>query len=153
FYDVYECNDGKWLSVAAMEPQFYAQLLEGLGLTDRELPEQHDSANWPTLRRHLADTIGTRSREEWVERFAGTDSCVAPVLNMGEAPAHPQAIERGSFPSVAGVPQPAPAPRFDRTPSGAVTPAYIGSDPAVALEGWGVDPDLLVRLIADGVVG
>lgn len=153
FYDVYECSDGKWLSVAAMEPQFYAQLLTGLGLTDQVLPDQHDTANWPTLRRHFEDVIRTRTRDDWVEAFAGTDSCVAPVLNMGEAPAHPQAIERGSFPSVAGVPQPAPAPRFGRTPAGAVTPAYIGSDPAVALQGWGVDPDLLARLIVHGVVG
>ncbi|HTO00255.1 MAG TPA: CaiB/BaiF CoA-transferase family protein [Microthrixaceae bacterium] len=86
FYDVYECSDGKWLSVGAMEPQFYAQLLEGLGLADAGLPDQHDNAGWPILRQNFHDVIRTRTRDEWTAVFAGTDSCVAPVLNMGEAP-------------------------------------------------------------------
>lgn len=153
FYDVYECSDGKWLSVAAMEPQFYAQLIDGLGLADSGLPAQHDKDGWPVIRRHFEEIFRTRTRDVWAEHFGATDSCVAPVLDMGEAPNHPQAIERGSFPVIAGVPQPSPSPRFDRTPSAPTTPAYIGSDPGRALQGWGVDPDHLARLIDEGIVG
>lgn len=154
FYDVYECADGGWLAVAALEPQFYAMLLEGLGLagSDAGLPDQNDNAGWPVLRERFTAVIATRTRDEWVEVFGETDACVAPVLNMGEAPMHPHAIARGAFPEVDGVPQPGPAPRFGRTPPDAPTVAVDGVDPALVLEPWGVGAEQIDRLRAAGVI-
>lgn len=155
FYDVYECADGEWLAVAALEPQFYALLLEGLGLSgaDAGLPDQNDNAGWPVLRERFTEVIRTRTRDQWVEVFGDTDACVAPVLNMGEAPDHPHAVARGAFPEVGGVPQPGPAPRFGRTPAASPEPALEGVDPVLVLEGWGVDADEVARLRDAGVLG
>ncbi len=142
FYDVYECSDGGWLAVAAIEPQFYAQLLEGLGLAgDESLPDQNDSSRWPELHDRIATVIATRGRDEWAALFDGVDACVAPVLTMGEAPSHPHAVARAAFADVEGVPQPAPAPRFDRTPAAAPTAAVEGADAADLLVAWGIDAD------------
>ncbi|CAN5502456.1 CaiB/BaiF CoA-transferase family protein [soil metagenome] len=155
FYDVYECSDGGWVAVGALEPQFYALLLEGLGLVGEgvDLPGQDDNAGWPILRARFTEAFKTKSRDEWVEVFGDVDACVAPVLNMGEAPGHPHAVARGSFPVVGGVPQPGPAPRFGRTPAAVPTPALDGVDPALVLEGWGVDVATVDRLRAEGVIG
>lgn len=152
FYDCYRCADGGWLAVAAIEPQFYAELLDGLGLVGEELPEQHDQAGWPRLRERFSAVIGERPRDEWAERFADRDACVAPVLDMGEAPEHPHAVARRAFVDVHGVPQPAAAPRFSRTPAGDPEPARTGSDPATVLSPWGVAADEVAALRADGVV-
>ncbi len=147
FYDVYECADGGWLAVAALEPQFYAQLLEGLGLADDDsLPGQDDHTRWPELRTAIAGAIAQRTRDEWAARFEGTDACVAPVLHMGEAPTHPHAVARGAFPDVEGVPQPAPAPRFDRTPADPPRAALEDQDPTEVLTAWGADPALIERI-------
>ena len=146
FYDVYECSDGGWLSVGAIEPQFYALLLEGLGLTGDDLPDQNDQSRWPELRAAIAGAILTRSRDEWADVFAGSDACVAPVLTMGEAPTHPHAVARSSFVDVEGVAQPAPAPRFDRTPADAPRVAVEGVDPVEALTAWGAPAELIARL-------
>ena len=147
FYDVYECADGRWLAVAALEPQFYAQLLEGLGLADDDsLPDQNDHARWPELRTAIGGVISQRTRDEWAAHFEGIDACVAPVLHMGEAPTHPHAVARSSFADVEGVPQPAPAPRFERTPSDPPRAALEDLDPTEVLTAWGADPALIDQI-------
>jgi alpha-methylacyl-CoA racemase len=153
FYDVYECSDGRWLAIGAIEPQFYAQLLQGLGLDgDTALPDQNDASRWPELHDRIAEVVRTRSRDEWAEHFADTDACVAPVLTMGEAPSHPHAVARRAFVDVEGVPQPGPAPRFGRTRADDPTPAVEGADPVQVLADWGVDAEQVERLRTDGVV-
>ena len=153
FYDCYRCADGGWLAVGAIEAPFYAQLLDGLGLAgDPTLPDQHDQARWPELRERLSGAIATRTRDDWAAVFEDRDACVAPVLTMGEAPAHPHAVARGAFVDVGGVPQPAAAPRFDRTPSGPPEAAWDRSDPVEVLGGWGVDGDEVRGLVRAGVV-
>ncbi|MCW2865401.1 MAG: Alpha-methylacyl-CoA racemase [Actinoallomurus sp.] len=121
FYDTYETADGLYMSVGALEPQFYAALLHGLGLADEDLPGQLDRDRWPETRARFTEVFKGRTREEWTEIFEGTDACVAPVLGLGEAPAHPHITARSGFMDVGGLTQPAPAPRFSRTP--AETPA------------------------------
>ncbi|MDQ2679231.1 MAG: CoA transferase [Actinomycetota bacterium] len=152
FYDVYECSDGGWLAVAALEPQFYALLLEELGLADDDsLPEQNDHARWPELRAAIGGAIRRRTRDEWAAHFEGSDACVAPVLDMGEAPTHPHAVARSSFADVEGVPQPAPAPRFDRTPTDAPRAALEDVDPTEVLTAWGAPSDVVDLVV--GAVG
>lgn len=153
FYDSYPCADGGWVAVAAIEPQFYADLLDGLGLAgDPTMPDQHDQARWPELRQRLAAVIATEDRDTWADRFADRDACVAPVLTMGEAPAHPHAVARGAFVDVGGVPQPAAAPRFDRTPNDMPRAARDRDDPVEVLGAWGVEADEVARLRAAGAV-
>jgi len=153
FYDVYECSDGRWLAIAALEAPFYAQLLDGLGLAEDEtLPDQNDSERWPELHDRIAAVVLSRSRDEWAEHFAGTDACVAPVLTMGEAPEHPHAVARAAFADVEGVVQPAAAPRFDRTPAGPPTASVEGVDAAEVLAPWGIDAGRVAALRSDGVL-
>jgi alpha-methylacyl-CoA racemase len=115
FYDTYTCADGRHVAVGALEPQFYAALLAGLGLDGEELPDQNDRAGWPALRARFTEVFATRTRDEWAEAFAGTDACVTPVLAFGEVPANPHVAARGTVVERDGVPQAAPAPRFSRT--------------------------------------
>jgi alpha-methylacyl-CoA racemase len=115
FYDVYECADGRWLSVGAIEPKFYANLLAALGLDAADLPDQHDESAWPTLSAQVANIVRTRTCDEWMAEFADPDHCVAPVLRFDEVLEHPHVAARGTWVDIDGVPQPAPAPRFDRT--------------------------------------
>ncbi|SDG34200.1 alpha-methylacyl-CoA racemase [Klenkia brasiliensis] len=117
FYGVYETADGRYVSVAAMEPKFYAVLLDLIGLSAEDLPDQWDAVAWPALRQRLADVFRTRTRQEWTDLLEGSDACFAPVLSMSEAPGHPHAVARDAFVSVDGVVQPSPAPRFSRTPA------------------------------------
>ena len=145
FYDSYPCSDGRWISVGAIEPQFYAQLLEKTGITDPDFLQQWDRSRWPRLREKLALVIAERTRDEWCAVFDGTDACVAPVLDMDEAPRHPHNRSRNTFTEVAGVVQPAAAPRFSRTPPAQPTAPRTGSD-AGALLDWGLDPDEIERL-------
>jgi alpha-methylacyl-CoA racemase len=116
YYGTYETRDDRWIAVGAMEPPFYAALLEVLGLSGEPLPAQNDRARWPALRARFAAVFRTRSRDEWIAAAAGRDACLAPVLTMDEAPGHPQLAARGTFARFDGVLHPAPAPRFDRTP-------------------------------------
>jgi alpha-methylacyl-CoA racemase len=116
FYDTYTCADGRHVAVGALEPQFYAALLAGLGLDGEDLPDQNDRTGWPALRARFTEVFASRSRDEWAEAFAGTDACVTPVLSFGEVPAHPHLAARGTIVERDGVPQAAPAPRFSRTP-------------------------------------
>jgi alpha-methylacyl-CoA racemase len=123
YYDTYECADGSYLAVGALEPQFYAQLLVGLGLDDDpDLPGQDDEAAWPAMKERFAALFRSKLRDEWLAVFDEFDACVAPVLTMGEAPDHPHNRARGTYVEVDGVVQPGPAPRFDRTPGGLERP-------------------------------
>lgn len=118
FYDTYACSDGEFVAVGALEPQFYAVLLQGLGLSAANLPEQLDRDGWPLLRRLFADTFASKSRDEWVHIFDETDACVTPVMSLAEASHHPQLIARSSQQFSSGRTESASAPRFSRsTPS------------------------------------
>ena len=118
FYEVYECADGRHVAVGAIEPAFHAALRDTLGLADDALFDAPmDARRWPAMKARLAAIFATRSRDDWVARFEGIDACVAPVLTMAEAPAHPHNAARGTFVEVGGVLQPAPAPRFSATPA------------------------------------
>jgi alpha-methylacyl-CoA racemase len=117
FYTTYRCADGKWIAVGAIEPQFYAALIRGLGLELGPFEPQHDRSQWAQRKQRLADSFATRTRDEWCAVFDGTDACVDPVLDMAEALQHPHHAARGTFPEIEGTRQPAPAPRFSRTVS------------------------------------
>lgn len=124
FYDTYACADGKYVAVGAIESQFYALLRERCGIADdTAFDAQMDAARWPLLKLRMTDLFRTRTRDEWCVLLEGSDACFAPVLDWDEAPAHPHNVARGTFIDVAGVMQPAPAPRFSRTP-----PAMPGAD-------------------------
>ncbi|MDQ3761091.1 MAG: CoA transferase [Actinomycetota bacterium] len=141
FYDTYACSDGRYVAVGALEPQFYATLLEGLGLTEADLPGQLDSAGWPVLRQRFTDAFASRSRDEWMAVFEGTDACVTPVLSFAEVPTHPHIAARGTVITLNEVPQAAPAPRFSRTsPDRPTPPPHPNTDPAVVLADWGAGP-------------
>jgi crotonobetainyl-CoA:carnitine CoA-transferase CaiB-like acyl-CoA transferase len=122
FYDVYECADGKWISIAVIEPKFHDELMRLLGIDPATLPPQRDPKSWPAMRERLAGIFRMRDRAAWCALLEGTDACFAPVLSGAEAPAHPHMAARGTFIEVDGVVQPAPAPRFSRTPPGAPKP-------------------------------
>ena len=117
FYGVYECACGKFISIGSIEPQFYALLRQLAGLFDEAFDAQMDRTAWPTLRRKLASVFKTKTRDEWCKIMEATDVCFAPVLTMAEAPQHPHMAARNIFVDRHGVTQPAPAPRFSRTPS------------------------------------
>ena len=131
FYDVYETSDGKYMAVGAIEPQFYAQLLAGLGLDAAALPGQGDISRWPEIRKVFTDTFATRTREEWTAVFDGTDACVSPVLTFGEAPDEPHMAARANLVEIDGVRQAQVAPRFSRTsPDTPARPTTQATDPA-----------------------
>lgn len=138
FYDTYRCADGKWISIGSIEPQFYALLLEKTGIADAEFARQMDRGAWPQLREKLAAVIAGKTQAEWCEIMGGSDVCFAPVLDLDEAPKHPHNAARRTFVEVAGVVQPAPAPRFSETP-GAIQgpPPAIGAHDREALADWG----------------
>jgi alpha-methylacyl-CoA racemase len=116
FYEVYECADGKWLALGAIEPQFFANLASTLGLDLDAFGDPFDKERWPAQKEQIGAIIATRTRDGWEAAFEGIDACVTPVLSPEEAPAHPHNVARGSFTTVDGVPQPRPSPRFSRTP-------------------------------------
>jgi alpha-methylacyl-CoA racemase len=135
WYDVYETADGGHVAVGALEPQFYAQLLDRLGLTDRA-PSRDDP---DLLRDLLTETFRTRTRDEWTAVFDGSDACVAPVLSYAEAREHPHLQARGTYVESHGIVQPAPAPRFSRTPGRLDRPPPVpGQHTREALTDWGV---------------
>lgn len=147
FYDTYVCADGEYLAVGAIEEQFWIELLDVVGLHDA--PSRGDVGQWPELRRRLAETFVTRTRDEWARAFAGRPACVTPVLRMGEVPAHPHVQARGTVVEEGGVTRPAPAPRFSRTP-GSLPPLDTGEE---ALSTWGLDAGTLSQLRDSGVLG
>jgi len=153
FYDCYECADGGYVAVAAIEPQFYAALLEGLGIDPDGLTDQHDQRGWPDLHERFAARFRTRSRDDWAEHFATRGACVTPVLTMGESLDHPHPRAWGTFTEVGGARQPAPAPRFSRTPAAVDRPPSTpGADTTPALAAWGIADDEIRRLAETGVI-
>jgi alpha-methylacyl-CoA racemase len=149
FYDTYRCSDGKWISLGSIEPQFYALLLEKTGIDDPEFQKQMDRAAWPGLHDKLAAVIETKTRDEWCAIMDATDVCFAPVLDLDEAPRHAHNAARQTFVEVAGVVQPAPAPRFSATP-GAIQgpPPAVGAHDREALADWGFSPAEIDALFA-----
>jgi alpha-methylacyl-CoA racemase len=153
YYDTYECADGKWISIGAIEPQFYALLLQKTGATDPAFANQRDRKGWPVLREKLAALIIQKTQAEWCELMGATDVCFAPVLDLDEAPRHPHNVARKTFLDLGGVIQPAPAPRFSKTP-GKVQgpPPAIGADDRSALADWGVSAGEIAALTASGAM-
>ncbi|MEV4350136.1 CaiB/BaiF CoA-transferase family protein [Actinoplanes sp. NPDC049596] len=133
FYDTYETADGGFMAVGALEPQFFQALIDGLELSDP--PDQYDQSAWPTLRERFASTFKSKTRAEWTAVFSSSDACVQPVLSPAEAPSHPHNVARTSFIQIDGLTQPAPAPRFDRTPARHPRPETVVSVPEI-LAGW-----------------
>jgi alpha-methylacyl-CoA racemase len=153
FYDVYQARDGTFVSVGAIEPKFYDELVDALGLDREQMYPQHDRAQWPARKQRIAEVIKTRTRAEWTEHMAGRDACFAPVLAPGEAPAHPHNRERRSFVKVGGDLQPAPAPRFSRTPAAVPSPTPLpGEHTDAVLRSCGFSARRVASLREAGVV-
>ena len=153
FYTTYATSDGRHMAVGALEPKFYAELVDGLGLGEAELPEQLDATRWPELRDRFAAVFAQRSRAEWEGVFDGTDACVTPVLGLEEAPMHETNRLRGVFADHTGYPLPAPAPRFDvDLPGELAGPSAPGGNTDEILATAGYDEEEVERLRADGVV-
>jgi len=153
FYDTYETADAKYVSIGSIEPQFYAELLRLTGLEGEDLPSQMDRSQWPALKERLAEVFRSKTRDEWCEVMEHTDVCFAPVLAMDEAAQHPHMAERGTFTEVAGLTQPAPAPRFSRTPGEiARPPAHAGQHSDEVLAEWGLSAARVAELRQAGAI-
>ena len=153
FYRNYETADGRWVSVGAIEPKFYAQLVEAMGLADADLPDQYDQERWPVSRERFAAAFRTRTQAEWNERLEPLDACYAPVLDFEEAYAHPHNTARDMFIDVDGFRQPAPAPRFSRSrPEITRGAARVGEHSEEILRDWGFDPGEVERLREAGAI-
>jgi len=139
YFGTYATKDGQYVSVGAMEANFYANLVAALGLDIGQLPDRNDRANWPGLRARFAEIIATRTRAEWEELMKGRDACFAPVLSIDEAWSHPQMVARGTFVEMEGLRYPGPAPRLSATPGSLRNPApQPGADTAAVLAEWGL---------------
>ncbi len=154
FYDTYETADGKYVAVGAIEPQFYAQLLEGLDIDAATLSHQFDRDAWPATAARFAEVFKRRSRDKWAKVFDGTDACVAPILTLGEAPEHPHNVTRRAFVESDGAPTPQPAPRLSRTPGtvGGAAP-LPGQHTDEVLRVAGITADEIAALRRDGIAG
>ncbi|MFD9669264.1 CaiB/BaiF CoA transferase family protein [Rhodococcus sp. NPDC059968] len=152
YYDAYETADGKWLAVGAMEPHFYADLVTLLELPD-DLPDQNDRSQWPQMKKVFADAVRGRTLTEWLDAAEGLTPCIAPVLDVDEAPSHPHHVARGAFVDVDGLVQPAPAPRFSRTAATVDRrPPMPGEHTTEILTDWGIDPDRSAEWLRSGAV-
>ena len=153
FYDTYECADGEYLAIGAIEPQFHAVFVKGLGLPADAFSAQMSRGHWPEYAKRVAEVVKTKSRDDWMKVFDGTDACIAPVLSMDEAPKHPHNAERKTFVEEFGITQPGPAPRFSRT-AGAVNgvPALAGKHSKQVLESWGIDPERAADFLSAGAI-
>ena len=153
FYGTYECSDGKFVAVGPIEPHFYAEFLARAGIDDPDLAGHYDPSAWPQQRAKLAAIFRTRTRDEWCALLEGTDACVAPVLDMDEAPDHPHNRARATFVAVDDVIQPAPAPRLSRTPAAIPGPPPIpGADTEAVLLDWGFGGTEVEALRAAGAI-
>jgi len=155
WYNCYACADGGYVTVGALEPNFYRELLDRLGLADDpDYAEQFDQARWPELRERMATLFRTRTRDEWCELLEGTDACFAPVLDLDEAPRHPHNVARGTFVEHDGIIQPTPVPRFSTTPGTIDSPPpHAGQHSAEILAALGYDAAQIEKLAKDGVTG
>ena len=154
FYEVYETSDGRYVAIAPVEPRFYAELLERIGLDPGDTPHSMNRADWPASKAQLAARFRTRTRDEWCEVLEGTDACFAPVLGMDEAHRHPHNAARATFVERDGIVQPNAAPRFDRTPGGIrSSPPAPASGTRTVLADWGFTAAEIDDLAARGVVG
>jgi alpha-methylacyl-CoA racemase len=152
WYDTYATSDDKYVAIGAIEPKFYSTLLERLGLDPASLPAQHDRAGWPVLRQRLAERFASHTRDEWCTTFDGADACFAPVLTFTESRHDAHRVARGGTIEIDGIAQPAPAPRFDRTPGGARRPPpERGADGGDALRDWGFAPAAIDELAGLGL--
>ena len=152
FYDSYACLDGAFITIASLEPQFYAQLLELTGIADPAF-SQADTTSYAAMRERFTTLFASRTRAAWCELLEATDVCFAPVLDMAEAPSHPHNAARATFVEVDGVVQPAPAPRFSRTPAAiASPPSKPGADSAAILAAWGFDAARIATLRTAGAI-
>ncbi len=151
-YDVFECADGEYISLGSLEPQFYAEMCTRLGIPIAEMPE-YDRARWPEFKERIRSIVREKTRDEWCALLEGTDVCFAPVLSLTEAPSHPHNRDRATFIEVDGITQPAPAPRFSRTP-GAVRrpPSAAGQHTDEALAEWGFAAERIAALKASGAI-
>ncbi len=153
FYETYETADGRFVAVGALEPQFYAELLARTGVDTEGLSAQMDRNGWPLLRERLTALFKTKTRDEWCELLEGTDACFAPVLTMSEAAEHPHVRARDTIVEDCGVQQPAPAPRFSRTPSAIQgPPAWPGQHTDEALRDWGLSAKDVAKLRETGAI-
>jgi len=153
FYACYECADGGYISIGSLEPKFYALLLEKCGLDATEFGQQHDKANWPERRKLLEQMFKRKTRQEWCELLEGSDVCFAPVLDMNEAPKHPHNKARQTFVDFEGTTQPAPAPRFSRTPGSIQSAAAItGQHSEQILSRWGFSDEEISALHSSGAL-
>jgi alpha-methylacyl-CoA racemase len=153
FYRSYATQDGKYIAVGAIEPQFYANLLSVMGLEPSNLPDQNDRRAWSRMRERFASVFRTRTRDEWIALAAGRDACLSPVLSIDEAPEHPQMRARNVYSAFDGLRHPSPAPRFDRTPAtlDRATPRP-GQNNREALADWGLAPEEIAALDSGGAM-
>ncbi|MGD9601262.1 MAG: CaiB/BaiF CoA transferase family protein [Gammaproteobacteria bacterium] len=153
FYDIYETKDGKYISIASIEAKFYDELLRLTGFSDPEHKGHRDRKQWKDLAAKMAAMVKTRTRDEWCRILEGTDVCFAPVLSLSEAPHHPHNVSRQTFVSQDGVTQPAPAPRFSRTPSRIQkSPSADGADTEAVLADWGFSASAITDLKSQGAI-
>jgi len=153
YYGSYECSDGKYISIGSIEPQFYALLLELCEIEDKEFELQNDKQHWPSLRKKLESLFITKSRDQWCVLLEATDVCFAPILDLKEAPDHPHNRSRGTFAEHDGVLQPAPAPRFSRTPSSiSARPCLAGEHSEEILSDWGFSADEIEQLRTENAI-
>jgi alpha-methylacyl-CoA racemase len=152
-YDAYETADGTYLSVGALEEPFYQSFMHGLGFADDEIPPRDDRSRWQEMKTRVAAVLRTKSRDEWLDVFRGTDACVTPVLSLADAPAYEHNATRGTFVDVGGIVEPAPVPRFSRSVVGVPSPPPApGEHDLARLTAWGIPAADVDALVAAGVV-
>jgi alpha-methylacyl-CoA racemase len=154
FYDTYECADGEYISIGSIEPQFYALLIEKAGLDAEEFADQHNRSLWPQLTEKLGEVFKTKTQAQWCEIMEGTDVCFAPVLNFMDAPTHHANVARNTYIEVDGITQPAPAPRFSRTPAEVRHGAReLGADTQATLTAMGFEEQEIASMRETGAIG
>lgn len=151
--ETYKCADGGFVNICALEPKFYKELLERLGLTENPIfKNQWGMKNWPQGKAELTEIFAGKTRDEWCELLEGTDVCFAPVLNFSEAAQHPHNVARGTFMEIDGVLQPAPAPKFSRSQPSVGVPPGVGANTDELLRAAGLDEEIIAELKARGAV-